>query len=100
MFVFGAWLEASALVNSDGLEKAGHYVAEFIKNKSTLEQASYIIGLSKANYMKKAFETERIFRDFVKNNKKISSIPIAKNPTDEMINTGIQYAVNLIEGKE
>lgn len=41
----GAWLEASALVNSNSLDEAMDFVTSYIQNKSTQEQATYINGL-------------------------------------------------------
>ncbi|MFT4059042.1 MAG: hypothetical protein QM652_05780 [Legionella sp.] len=99
MFTFGAWLESSALINSASLEDAGHFIAKFLEHKSTVEQANYIIGLSKADYLKHAFNTEPVFREFIEKNNKIHLVPISKNPKQEIINSGIQYSVSLIEGK-
>ncbi|MGC1181355.1 hypothetical protein [Legionella sp.] len=99
MFTFGAWLESSALINSSSLEDAGHFIAKFLKHKSTVEQANYIIGLSKADYLKHTFKTEPVFREFAEKNNNINLVPISKNPNQELINSGIQYSVSLIEGK-
>ncbi|HAT1815623.1 hypothetical protein SC122_03710 [Legionella pneumophila serogroup 1] len=98
MFSFGAWLEASALVNSETHEDAAHYIAEFLKNKPTEDQANYIIGLSQAEYLQRAFKTEQVFRDFVAKNKQNKSAPVSTEPKQKMINAGIQYSVDLIEG--
>lgn len=68
----GAWLEASALVNSATLEEAGRYIANFLKNLKTInEQESYIIGLSSSFYMKKAFNTEEVLIKFKKQRKEV-----------------------------
>lgn len=99
MFTFGAWLEATALINSSTLLDAEHFIAKFLEHKSTVEQANYIIGLSKADYLKHAFNTESVFREFAEKNNNINLVPISKNPKQELINSGIQYSVSLIEGK-
>lgn len=98
IFSFGAWIEASALINSETFEEAGHYIAEFLKNKPTVDQANYIIGLSHAKYLQRSFKSEPVFKDFIAKNKLNKSTLIAKEPKQKMIRAGIQYSINLIEG--
>ena len=71
MFSYGAWLEASALINSSSLEDAGSYIAKYIREKSRIQQESFIIGLSNNDYMKKAFKTEPVLINFKKMNQSI-----------------------------
>lgn len=71
LFSYGAWLEASALVNSNSFEEAGNYLADYIAKKNPAEQMDYIIGFSNSDYMKKAFETVPVFMEFRKNNQDI-----------------------------
>lgn len=99
LFVFGSWLESLALINSNSFDEAGYFIAEFLKTKSIVEQANFIVGFSHSAYLKKAFKTEPVFLKFVEKNKNIKLVPFAKDPKQEMINTGIQYAVSVIEGK-
>ena len=69
---YGAWLEASALVNSSTLEEAGKYIADFLENyKSLNEQESYIIGLSSSSYLKKAFDEQKVLTSFKKQRKEV-----------------------------
>ncbi|MBA2711047.1 MAG: hypothetical protein H0U57_10710 [Tatlockia sp.] len=53
---YGAWLEASALVNSDSLQDAADYVSNFIQNKSDINKANFYSGLSEGAYIKKALK--------------------------------------------
>lgn len=55
---YGAWLEASALINSDSIEDTGKYIAHFLKSKQLTEQKKYVSGLSSHAYLKKAFSIE------------------------------------------
>ena len=67
MFSLGAWLEASALINSNSLEEAGNYVANFLSKFSTInEQQLFVVGLSNRDYMKNAFNTELVLNQFKK----------------------------------
>ncbi|MBA2651501.1 MAG: hypothetical protein H0U73_04440 [Tatlockia sp.] len=63
---YGAWLEATALVNSNSLKDAASFVANFIQSKSMKERANFMSGLSNSDYMKKAFQTEPAFLKFKK----------------------------------
>lgn len=98
LFAYGAWIEASALVNSNSVEEAGHYIAEFIKNKPSVVQANYIIGLSKTPYIKNAYKKEPVFLDFVNANQ--NSHLKNKNSKLGFTELGIQYAVNLVRGRD
>lgn len=73
MFSYGQWLEASALVNSNSLPAAARYIANYLQHRITLEQESYIIGLSNSDYLKRAFETESVLKDFKKKHMKLYS---------------------------
>jgi len=73
MFSYGEWLEASALVNSRSLVDAGRYIGNYIQDKISLEQESYIVGLSSNDYMKQAFETEPVLKNFKKRHMKLYS---------------------------
>ena len=68
LFSAGAWLEATALTNSNSLKDAGKYIANYLKNKTIAEQKRYIIGLSNTKYMQEAFESEPVLQTFKKNN--------------------------------
>lgn len=70
MFSFGAWLEASALVNSNTLEEAGRYIADYLSNKNSIkDQDKYVIGLSSSEYILKSFNSEEILKEFKKQKK-------------------------------
>ncbi|MBA3535407.1 MAG: hypothetical protein H0T84_02175 [Tatlockia sp.] len=68
---YGAWLEATALVNSKTLKDAANFVVNFIQDKSLKEQVNFISGLSNSAYMKKAFQTEPLLMKFKKENNAI-----------------------------
>ncbi len=53
---YGAWLEATALINSNSLEEAADYVTHFIQNKKSKEKSNFKSGLSQSNYLKKALK--------------------------------------------
>jgi hypothetical protein len=68
LFSAGAWLEATALTNSNSLKDAGKYIANYLKDKNIEEQKKYIIGLSNTKYMQAAFESEPVLQIFKENN--------------------------------
>ena len=65
------WLEAYALLVSKTHTEASEYIASFVKTVPVEHQKIYLMGLSTADYIKKAFKTNDFLRDFKEKNKNI-----------------------------
>lgn len=81
IFSNGAWLEASALINSNTLDEAGSYVGKFLGNLNSInERESYVIGLSSKDYMKKAFSKEPALIKFKNKRKEVYLNTVGATP--------------------
>lgn len=98
MFAPGAFLESLSLVSSNSYDEAGHFIAEYVKDKSKLLQVSYIIGFSKHPFIKNAYKNESFFVDFVNKNKNISKKSGIEKYEKSKLDDSIILAIDIIKG--